>query len=62
MAHSILSFRYPRRHPGSTRAGNIGFYAVIGMAVVALLLMFGLFALAQNALQGIAAVVQPAVS
>ena len=62
MIHPVLRFTYSRRHPGSTRAGNIGFYTFIGVTVVALLVLLGIYMLAQDALKGVAAVVQPAMS
>ena len=42
-------------HHASTHAGNVGFYSTVAVFVVAVLILFGLFALAQNAVQGVAA-------
>jgi hypothetical protein len=62
MARFGFPFSYTRRHPGSTRAGNIGFYTVVGVGAVVLLIMLGLFFVAQGALQGMTEIVKPAVS
>ena len=46
---------YPQNHPGTSPAGERGFFGVvIALAVTALILM-GLYFLAINALQGLAA-------
>jgi len=55
MTHVDLQPYAHSKHPGATRAGNAAFYSFVGIAVVALLMLFGLFLLAQNALVGLAA-------
>ena len=55
MTHIDLQPYEHSKHPGATRTGNAAFYSFVGMAVVALLVLFGLFLLAQNALVGLAA-------
>ena len=55
MTHVDLQPYAHSKHPGATRTGNAAFYSFVGIAVVALLMLFGLFLLAQNALVGLAA-------
>lgn len=56
MAHFDPS-HYPAQHPGSSRPGERGFFGlVIALAITALILL-GLYFLAINALQGLAAFV-----
>jgi hypothetical protein len=52
-------FTYRKRHPGTSRAGNLAFYAVIAVAAVALVGLFGIYVLAHETLQGVAAIVPP---
>ncbi len=48
---------YPDRHPGTSRPGERGFFGfVIALAITALIVL-GLYFLAINALQGLAAFV-----
>jgi hypothetical protein len=42
-------------HHASTHLGSVGFYSTIAVFAVAVLILFGLFMLAQNAMQGVAA-------
>jgi hypothetical protein len=55
MVHlSLQPYARRKRHPGSTRAGNIGFYSVLGITLIVLLILSGVYILAQDALQGLA--------
>ena len=45
---------YHEPHPGATRAGNAGFYLLVGIAAVVIVFLFGAFFVATGALQGIA--------
>jgi hypothetical protein len=45
---------YQEPHPGATRAGNAGFYLLVGVFAVVLVFLFGTFFVATGALQGIA--------
>ena len=45
---------YHEPHPGTTRAGNAGFYLLVGIAAVVVLFLFGAFFVATGALQGVA--------
>ncbi len=46
---------YPDRHPGSSPAGERGFFGLVIALAVAALIFLGLYLLAINALQGLAA-------
>jgi hypothetical protein len=45
---------YHEPHPGATRAGNTGFYLLVGIFAVVVVCLFGTFFVATGALQGIA--------
>jgi hypothetical protein len=58
MTHLKLDpLSYQKPHPGASRAGNAGFYAFVGVAAVALLILLGIYAVATDALQGFATMV-----
>ena len=54
MTHT-LTHPQTHEHTATSHLGEVGFYSLLGMAAVSLLLMFGVYWLAQDALQGVAA-------
>lgn len=54
MTHIAFDHGSNHRHTGS-HFGEVGFYSLLGMAAVTLLIGFGIYELAQHALQGVAA-------
>ncbi len=46
---------YPQRHPGTSRPGERGFFGIVLALAITALILLGLYFLAINALQGVAA-------
>jgi hypothetical protein len=53
MSHIVFSPH--QHHHGASHFGEVGFYALLAMGAVGLAVLFGVYWLAQNALEGLAA-------